>query len=135
VKFSHAAALVLVGWYLMEPPPLHVAGGPVAVPGTADVEPGWFLMQPPNRALPAPPGSPRGMHTLAADLTAPFSRWALIKTFPTEKECRARAGNTWVEAQDRGPGPGSIVVAAPAEFMKLTNLRCIASDAPRLKEK
>ena len=37
MKLRHAAALALVGWYLMMPLPLR-ADGPIAVPGTADVE-------------------------------------------------------------------------------------------------
>jgi hypothetical protein len=37
MKPRHTAALALVGWYLMVPLPLR-ADGPIAVPGTADVE-------------------------------------------------------------------------------------------------
>ncbi len=29
------------------------------------------------------------MYPLKADMTAPFSQWTMIKTFPTEKECHA----------------------------------------------
>jgi hypothetical protein len=45
MKPRHAAALALVAWVMM-PLPLRAAGGPIAVPGTADVQKSWYLMSP-----------------------------------------------------------------------------------------
>jgi hypothetical protein len=44
-----------------------------------------------------------------ANSAAPLSRWTIVATFPTQKECEAHRANPWE--------------------------RCIASDDPRLKEK
>jgi hypothetical protein len=97
MKLRHAAALALAAWLLLLSQ-LRAAGGAVAVPGTADVKPpGWLLLQPPLCPLPIPSGSPPGVQTFGPDTTAPLLRWKIVKTFPTEKECHAQAGNTWVE--------------------------------------
>lgn len=92
---------------------------------------GWLLLQPPTRPVPAPPGSPSGTEINVEDRTAPFSRWTIIKTFPTEKACRAQVNNTLVGV--RSHVHGGFAVAAPAEFVKLADLQCVAADDPRLK--
>jgi hypothetical protein len=62
----------------------------------------WYPMRPPLPHL-----NPNAIHT---DSAAPLSRWTIVATFPTQKECDAH----------RGPNPWE---------------RCVASDDPRLKEK
>ena len=78
MKLHHAAALALVGWYLMMPLP------PIAH-NTRSINPDSLF-------------------------AAPLSRWSIIRTFPTQKECE-----TYRDAN-------------PMEL-------CVASDDPRLKEK
>jgi hypothetical protein len=74
MKLSHAAALALVGWYLMRPPLPHL-----------------------------------NAHAANTNTVASRSLWAVVKIFPTQKECEAHRANPWDQ--------------------------CTASDAPRLKEK
>jgi len=74
VKLPSAAALALVGWYLMRPPLPHLKA-----------------------------------HATRTDTAAPLSRWTIIGTFATQKECEAHQANPWDQ--------------------------CVATDDPRLKEK
>ncbi len=72
MKLQHAAALALVGWYLIRPPLPHL-----------------------------------NAHDSHTDTAAPLSRWTVVRTFPTKKECETqRGGNPWEQ--------------------------CVASDDPRL---
>lgn len=64
----------------------------------------WYLMRPPVPHL----GNKFGAHA-TRDKEAPLSRWAMLGTFHTEKECEAHRGSPWE--------------------------RCVASDDPRLKRK
>jgi hypothetical protein len=117
----HAAALALVGWYLMLPPlrpvsPEDVSDRPVD------------LTVPPDRPM--------------ADLTAPFSQWTIIKTFPTEKECRVQAKAALSEyrfKKTKGSSAPTGYQAYPARDLspleQEKDSRCIATDDPRLKEK
>jgi hypothetical protein len=57
MKFRHAAALALVGWYLMIAPIL--------------------------------PRVVYAYQAIHADTAAPLSRWTILGTFPTQKECEA----------------------------------------------
>jgi len=61
----------------------------------------WYLMRPPLPHLNA--------HAIHTDTAAPVSRWIVVRTFPTQKECEAHRSNPWD--------------------------RCLASDDPRLKKK
>jgi hypothetical protein len=76
MKLRHAAALAVIVW-LMMPLPLRAAGGPIAVPGTADVETGWYLMKSPPIAEIAPAPILVNKH------------WEIVGTFATQKECEA----------------------------------------------
>jgi hypothetical protein len=147
MNLGHTAALALVVWCLTMPSALR-ADGSIAVPGTADVETGisWYLMQPPYRPLPAPPGWPPGTHPAEADITAPFSEWTKIKTFPTEKKCQQGAGDALAEYQSKQEGKalarlsaqlGVRVFSGRGDIRSLAEektLRCVASDDPRLKK-
>ena len=62
---------------------------------------GWYLMRPPLPHLNA--------HAASTDNAASRSRWVVVRTFLTQKECEAHRANPWDQ--------------------------CIASDAPRLKKK
>jgi hypothetical protein len=57
----------------------------------------WYLITPPIPAAQA----------IHRDTAAPLSRWRVVKTFPTEKECDAHRGRKWE--------------------------RCVSADDPRLK--
>ena len=83
MKPRHVAALALVGWYLMVPLPLR-ADGPIAVPGTADVETGlWYLMMAPtNDSAPTCNDC-----EVPFDRTRPLSQWRVYQAFPTKHEC------------------------------------------------
>jgi hypothetical protein len=70
--WRHAAALALVGWYLMRPPLPHL-----------------------------------NAHATNTDTAASLSRWVVVGTFPTQKECEAHRANPWDQ--------------------------CVANDDPRLK--
>jgi hypothetical protein len=90
MKLPHAAALALVGWYLMLALPVRAASGcdhaggaqdpvecdGIAVPGTL-----WYLMSMPLAPLTS--GMSRG------DPDAPLSRWTIDGTYPTKEECDA----------------------------------------------
>ena len=107
MNLRHAAALALVGWYLMVPLPLR-ADGPIAVPGTADVETGlWYLMiAPTNDSAPTCNDC-----AVPFDLTRPLTDWRIQQAFPTEHECL-----------DHRPGNAEVS-------------RCVATDDTRLKRK
>jgi hypothetical protein len=61
---------------------------------------GWYLMRPPLPDLNA--------HAIHKN-TAPLSRWTVIGTFLTQKECESQRANPWDQ--------------------------CISTDGPRLREK
>jgi len=102
MKPHHAAALALVGWYLMMPPqPL--LPKPID-PNAAPYSPG---------ALPYTVGAP--------DDDAPISQWSIVEPFDSAAECKAAADDLLRKyAHDKG------ALAA------VHHARCIASDDPRL---
>jgi hypothetical protein len=113
-KPRHAAVLALIAW-LMMPPPLRAAGGPIAVPGTADVET-WYLMEPAAKLIPYR-HCPSCFHGEAARTLVnkplpaqPLPGWMITKVFPTRPECEA-------------------------ELRTNPRDRCISADDPRLKKK
>ena len=91
----------------------------------------WYLMRATTPMAPVIFATRDQIIHLHKNTDAPLSQWKVVKTLSTEKECRAQAGNTWAESQYGVPG--SIVVAAPALFSKLTDLCCVAADDPRQK--
>ena len=111
MKGRHAAALALVAWSMM-PLPLGAADGPIAVPGTADVQKSWYLMSP----FPMRPQQFRG---IAVGPHAPLLHWKIVATFSTQQACEVQLDTT-------PPAP-------PAVGDHLD--QCVASDDPRLKEK
>ena len=104
MKFRHAAALALVGWYLMMPPtpllnkPSHLGPSPLYPNGTD---------------LPYTVGPP--------DPDAPISQWKSVGSFDLVAECKA--------AQD---GYLKQFSKQPAMVESLLDAQCIASDDPRL---
>jgi hypothetical protein len=56
-----------------------------------------------------PPLPHLNTHAVHKDTAAALRGWKMVRSFPTQKECEARRANPWE--------------------------RCVASDAPRLKEK
>jgi hypothetical protein len=96
----HAAALALVGWYLMMLSACY-ADDSIAAPGTAEVKAGWYLMTAPI----VPVTSGMGVE----DSSAPIRFWIKVRTFPTKKECDAHRTN-------RQPPP------------ETPGLRCLSAD-------
>ena len=117
MKPRHVAALALIPLLMMPmmPLPLRAAGGPIAVPGTADVET-WYLMGPAAKLIPYR-HCPQCFHGEAARTLVnkplpaqPLPGWMMVKTCPSQRECEAH------------------LRANPRD-------RCISADDPRLKEK
>lgn len=90
MKLRHAAALALVGWYLMVPP----------------------LIANPN---PTTGGQ--------LEVSAPLSKWEIVRSFDTAAECN--------EARQRTAASG--VGNAEAQRLWQKYATCIASDDPRLR--
>jgi hypothetical protein len=110
MNLRHAAALALVGWYLMVPPTAN------EVLGLSD----------PAEDLVA--------------LRAPLSEWFLSHSFDTAQECqrvrekkyneRSRAMHDLLKSEGHpDDGPRAQIVAQQMWY------QCIATDDPRLKEK
>jgi hypothetical protein len=102
---------------------------------------GWLLMEPPYRTLPAWPGAPPGTNIVKPDMTAPFSQWTVIKTFPTEKVCHEQAPaivDDLVAGRPRPPWtrskePFFEINRAIGNLEEVS--RCVAVDDFRLKAK
>ncbi len=106
MKRRHAAALALVGWYLMMPP-VYQNGKEVE----RDIDIG-------------------GGHL---DETAPLSKWAIVGSFDSAAECEKNllAGRDLSVM----PEPNLKSQASQAIKRRWEFAACIASDDPRLKEK
>ncbi len=89
-KPRHAAALALVGWYLMSPPPK---------------------------------GS-----------TVPLAKWTYIGSFDTAVQCETRRGELADMYTNGKPAPEGMTSQQAHDYVA-TEVRCVASDDPRLKEK
>jgi hypothetical protein len=105
MKLCHAAALALVGWYLMEPPPM------------MSVQ--QIVRQ--QQGLPPLPG-----HSAPEfyDAHAQFTEWSLISSWDTAAACQAEKVRLFEEPPGHEPFSETIVGS-----------QCIASEDPRLKEK
>jgi hypothetical protein len=74
------------------------------------------------------------------DLSAPYSQWTRIKTFPTEKECHEHAGEALSEYQSTMQAASfarqgiSIFVLAVGKrnVREESQLRCVATNDPRM---
>jgi hypothetical protein len=110
-------ATLLITWLFLSSP-LRAAGGPIAVPGTADVET-WYLMRPATPVIryhsrPNSFSCPEDWIALAVGSgplpAQPLPGWMIAETFASQQECE-----TQLRANPRG--------------------RCISADDPRLKKK
>jgi hypothetical protein len=113
MNLRNAAALALVGWYLMGPP----------------IGPGWHFDR--NWQLTERPW---------VRSQIPLNRWDILKSFDTAKECESfmidlKEGKAtpdpdypWFDLKDPND-PNDV------DTIRDTHLVCIASDDPRLKEK
>jgi hypothetical protein len=152
-RFRHAAALALVGWYLMVPP----------IQEAVDSACQWKQMTYLGRAK----GLLRGggdwnviqcdIESLDLDDLAPLSRWQVAGTFDTKTECQTKQSQpltaseiTALEAQAQSTLDND-QTARPKEAALLPDYfvghfvrtrqtaiqlsQCIATDDPRLKEK
>jgi hypothetical protein len=116
-KLAHAAALALVGWYLMLPP---IVQGPVTNPKCQ-----------------------QGFQTKAS---LPLSDWAVDGAFDTAKECEAARRQSQDESardpiEDRLAREGlsedqlSNLCAHLVHVEQLAQATCISTDDPRLKDR
>ena len=143
MKLSHAATLVMVGWYLMMPPTQeqldstwHGDSGPSAMDHVV--------------ALVSRDEADK-VHTRRCDqegievaLDAPLSEWDQSDEFETLKECKVEREKPMTE-QDKMKTALALSVMRESgvtkdALMSSLNLaresaKCIASDDPRLKEK
>jgi hypothetical protein len=136
--------LAVIAWLLLPVPlravPLQPAG-PVAVPGTADVQPagaaGWYLLIPPTNPVTAE--EPQRHPWPPNPLTAPLSQWIKWGTFTSEQACRAAAkgpvGHDYPMLVEPG-GPLFFIISGNSHYVLVAekNIRCVAADDPRLKQ-
>jgi len=106
VKLRHAAALALVGWYLMVPP--------TRCCSSAKGDPNYDILCG-AEALEGPTGIITSQ--CGADISASLDQWVLKGSYDTARECDAAAPH--VTAKD------SLGNSIPG--------RCVATDDPRLK--
>jgi hypothetical protein len=102
VKPRHAAALAIVGWYLMAPPVIDENGTPKIDPSVS------------------------------------ISQWDHgDQVFSSQSDCDEQRAKlrAIAERHKNWIGPSGSVAAARHRYFLLINLRCIATDDPRLKEK
>ena len=107
INLRHAAALALVGWYLMLPPFIRVAPDPRA------------------------PGADR----VAPDSHAPLSKWFWSGSFDSVDDCERSQEKQITETQRRNSLKTSFPTRIDRDEMAFREARCIAADDPRLKEK
>jgi hypothetical protein len=97
MKLRHAAALTLVGWYLMMPPTLATTSWTCAGGLKGRIADAWI-------------GSAERMDnctrwTKVADIGAPFPQWSGIGAFDTNWQCEAQRGQNLLK-QDNPIFPG-----------------------------
>lgn len=113
----HAAALALVGWYLMVPPSIAETSWGCAG-GVTDWLLGAWIGDAKHRD-----NCTKLMEI--ADSNAPLSKWLRLDAFDTIKECDAERRENLARGRDNG----SRATSPPMQP------ECVASDDPRLKEK
>jgi hypothetical protein len=107
MNLRHAAALALVGWYLMLPPFIRVGPDP----------------REPGRDIVAP------------DSAAPLSKWFWSGSFDSVEACERSQEKEITETQRRNSLKTSFHARIDRDEMAFREARCIATDDPRLKEK
>ncbi len=112
VNLRHAAALALVGWYLMVPPPYG---------------PEWYEL---CRDTAGDQSSPQSHECAEIRL---ISKWNHVGSYETADECEA-ARNRLVKNFKYKTPPNGVVTPEEAKD-SMINSECIATDDPRLKEK
>ncbi|HTR26336.1 MAG TPA: hypothetical protein VMI10_20355 [Terriglobales bacterium] len=106
MTLRHAAALALVGWYLIVPPSTRRT-----VPNPVDPAHPWHVRTP-------------------VDETRPLSEWQKIGQFDSEHDCHRALKRLVYEGEE----PGHTQATNPRKPVWGT-AQCIATDDPRLKEK
>jgi hypothetical protein len=108
VVLRHAAALALVGWYLMVPP-----------------------IEPDVRKMKATSGA------WVFNYDAPIGTWLLSRSFDTAAECQNRRMELWRdgEAVERLHKPPQSLTLNEAARIAGMKAQCIASNDPRLNDK
>ena len=105
MNLRHAAALALVGWYLMAPPTLSIGD-------TSDIKSGRWRTK----------------------VSAPVREWQILESFDSASDCENMKGKLVMrgdKAMDREKASSYKEAFAIAS----TQAVCIATDDPRLKEK
>jgi hypothetical protein len=143
MKFSHAATLVMVGWYLMMPPTQEQLDSTCRGDGGPSVKDHVVALVSRDDA--------DTVHTRRCDqegievvLDAPLSEWDQSDEFETLKECKVEREKPMTE-QDKTKMALALSVmresgVTKGALMSSLNLgrasaKCIGSDDPRLKEK
>jgi hypothetical protein len=114
MTLRHAAALALVGWYLMFP---HLRDADEAATRLKTFESLSKKVQPNGR----PPAS------VFFNLDAPLGQWSIAGSFDTAASCEKTRGQFVYEALKHRSSP-----IDEADYM---SGQCIATDDPRLKAK
>jgi hypothetical protein len=118
MKPSHAAALALVGWYLMVPP---VQQAPWTVSILRALGYKTYMDDPKLAHQP--------------DRDASLSRWDTLETFETLEGCKAKLAQRQSRFDKRQP-PYDRLKSENERIQEqpwLLTYRCVASDDPRLK--
>ena len=148
MKLLHAAALALVGWFLMVPSPSRAAGdsaGSVDVKAARiyaagensealgakgsgasqlrdEIEHEWYVMCPPFRTKP-----------FGVAVSAPFTQWDLETHYPNREMCeKRRAAAARMPTEDF---PSSAKETLRATVTAMQHCRCFSSNDPRLDQK
>jgi len=143
-----AAALALVGWYLMVPSPSRAAGGS---PGSVDVKAARIYAASENSEAPGAQGSddsqlrgeienewyvmcpPFTTKPLGIDASAPFTQWRLATHWLNRDECeKNRAGAAQIAAHSLATSDKETLRVAATE---LQHCRCFSSNDPLLDQK
>jgi hypothetical protein len=122
MNLRHAAALALVGWYLMVPSPSCAAGSSQTPTGQDskdsqvrdEIDHEWYEMCPPFSTK--PPGFA---------VTAPFTQWEMETHYPNRDLCE----------QARNGAAGIATDAHSDMAAVLQRCRCFSSNDPRLDQK
>jgi len=148
MRLRHAAALVLMGWFLVVPSPSRAAGGlrgsvdvkapriyaaseNSEAPGAQDndasqvrdeIEHEWYVMCPPFRTKP-----------FGVAVSAPFTQWDLETHYPSREMCeKRRAAAARMPTEDF---PTSAKETLRATVTAMQHCRCFSSNDPRLDQK
>jgi len=120
----HAAALALVGWYLMVSSPSCAAGGGPRDDSQVrgEIENEWYLMCPPFTSKPS-----------GVAVNAPFTQWRLGTHWPDREVCEKQQAGVAQLATDKFATSADEHLRTAAIAMQ--HCLCFSSNDPRLDQK